>query len=585
MEPALSASMTRGLSFFLKLASAVLVVVVLSQARAVLMPLAFVGVLAFILSAPMKRLHHWGVPKVLALVVVMGVFLSAVGGTGYVLATQLSELTTQLTKYNESMRQKVAGLQNGSAGPLGRLQKTFDRVTEGLERDELAAAAPVRVVATERSAAARLLEAIEPLAEPLANVVIVLVLCAFALGRRDDLRNRLIRLVGPRNLSLTTRALDEGALRISRYLLGQTTVNVGFGLLVACGLYAIGVPYAALWGGFAALLRFVPYIGATAAMLMPATLAFALFPGWREAGLTVALFIGLDVLTAYVVEPLFLGHRTGVSSIALLASTLFWTWLWGPLGLVLATPLTVSLTVLGRHIPQLHFISVLLGDESVLGAEFSFYQRLLARDEDEASELAQKQLATLGTIGLMDQVILPSLAIAARDRGLKEISPEDMAFLVGSTRDIVANMVREEKRPPAEDVGRVLALAASGAESELLMEMLAVVVAPIVGSLEVVAPSTPLNEIVARIEASSPKVVCVGAIPPDGGAPARQLCQRLRARLPRIKILALRPNEPQGDPTRAAARLREAGADAVAANLAEASATLTRFLAPVAIAA
>lgn len=582
MEPGLSASTSRGLSFFLKLATATLVVVVLAQARPVLMPIAFVLVLSFILSGPMKRLHGLGLPKVVALGVVMIAQLSALAGSAYVLADQLSGLTRQLTGYNESMRRKVSALQSGGSGPLDRLQRTVEKITEGLEplADGRTRAEPVRLVATEVSAAERLQRTLTPLAEPLAHIVIVLVMCIFVLGGRDDLRNRLIRLVGPKNLTATTRALDEGAQRISRYLVDQTLINVGFGLCVGAGLWLLGVPYAALWGGIAALFRYIPYIGAMASMLMPATLAFAIFPGWQQTLLTIALFIGLDVITAYFVEPMIIGHRTGVSSIALLFATLFWTWLWGPLGLVLSTPLTVSLAVLSRHIPPLQFLAVLLGDEPVIGAEISFYQRLLARDEDEASEVAQKQIGTSGAEKVMDEIIVPTLALATRDRNLKEITAEDLSFLLASTRDIVERLNRGAPSAQVPSSNKVLLIAANGAESELLLEMLAKLVAPTLGELSILSADLKAGALLAQVEASPPDVICIGFLPPDGGAPARQLCRRLKAVFPKVKLLALRPNDPGGEPTRSAARLREAGADGTATNLAEAAAELTRLLSP-----
>ncbi len=572
--------MTRGLSFFIKLATAALVVGILSKAQAVIIPITFMVVLAFILSGPMKRLHHLGLPKPVALATVMVLFLGIVGGMGYELATQMSDLTTQLTQYNESMRRKVAALQNGERGPLDRIQRTFERVTEGLERtaEDGSTTETIRMVTTEVSAAQRLQDNLERMVAPIASVLIVLVMCVFALGGRDDIRNRLIRLVGPSNLTLTTRALDEGQQRISRYLLDQTMINLGFGVVIGLGLYLIGVPYAALWGGVAAILRYVPYVGAMASMLMPALLAFAIYPGWQETLSTIALFLGLDLLTAYFLEPMLIGHRTGVSSLALLASTLFWTWLWGPLGLVLSTPLTVSLTVLGRHIPQLYFLAVLLGDQAVIGAEISFYQRLLARDEDEANAVAQKEQETHGAAGVMDRVILPTLALAARDRGLKEITQADMGFLVGSIRDIVERLSRRDAAAPVKPV-RVLALAANGTESELLLEMLAAVVAPTLGQFEVLSASMSHADVIARIQQLSPEVVCLGFLPPEGGTVARQLCRRIRETFPGLTILTLRPNEPGGEAARAAARMREAGADAVASTLSAASAELTRLLA------
>jgi hypothetical protein len=388
----------------------------------------------------------------------------------------------------------------------------------------------------------------------------------------------LIRLVGTANVTMTTRTLDEGAQRITRYLLDQTMINAAFGAVIGIGLYLIGIPYAALWGAVAALARFVPYLGAVASMLMPATLAFAIFPGWSQTLLTMGLFVGMDVITAYAIEPLLIGHRTGVSSIALLTSALFWTWLWGPLGLVLATPITVSLAVLGRHVPDLQFLAVLLGDDQVIGTDISFYQRLLARDEDEAGELVQAQRAALGPTGVMDQIIIPTLVLAARDLGRKEITTDDETFIVTWSRDIFEHFLRGVGRVEGSPSIRALGIAAHGTESQLLLEMLAAVVAPGHGKLEVLPPTAALSEVVARVEQLSPEVVCIAALPPEGGPFARQLCQGLKARFPELTVVAFRPNEPGVDPTRAAKRLEEAGADLVVATLAEASAQMSRLL-------
>jgi hypothetical protein len=398
------------------------------------------------------------------------------------------------------------------------------------------------------------------------------------LGQRDDLRNRLIRLVGTGNVMLTTRTLDDGAQRITRYLLDQATINACFGVVVGVSLYFIGVPYAALCGAVAALARFVPYLGAIASMLLPAALAFAVFPGWTETLLTVALFVVADVVTAYAIEPLVIGHRTGVSPVALLISVAFWTWLWGPAGLILATPLTVTLAVLGRHVADLRFLSVLLGDDQVIGTEISFYQRLLARDEDEAGEVAKAKQAALGPTGVMDQIIIPTLVLAARDLGRKEISTEDEAFIVTWSRDIFEHLLQPKATRGDGAPVRALGIAAHRTESELLLEMLTVVVAPEHGKLEVLPPSTSLADVLARVKAVRPAVVCIAALPPEGGPYARQLCHRIKTGFPAIKVVAFRPNEPGVDPSLAAKRLREAGADLVVATLGEASAELSRLL-------
>lgn len=511
--------------------------------------------------------------------------VGALGSSGYVLATQLDDLTMQLGKYTESMRQKLAALQESGGGPLARIEEMIAGITADLEEQSDPDNVAVHLVLTEISPAARVWELVEPLAEPLISVLFVLVLCFFMLGQRDDLRNRLIRLVGTANVTLTTRTLDDGAHRITRYLLDQTMINATFGAVVGVGLYFIGIPYAALWGLIAALARFVPYIGAIASMLMPAALAFAIFPGWTHTVLTIVLFMAMDVVTGYGIEPLLIGHRTGVSSIAILISAVFWTWLWGPMGLILATPITVSLAVLGRHVPDLRFLAVLLGDDQVIGTEISFYQRLLARDEDEAGEIAQAQQAALGATGVMDQIIIPTLVLAARDLGRKEITVEDEAFIVTWSRDIFEHLLRRKSTVPVGTPIRALGLAAHRTESELLLEMLAVVIAPEHGKLEVLPPETSLAEIIARVEQISPAVVCISALPPEGGPYARQMCHRLKDRFPELTVVTFRPDEPGVDATLAARRLQEAGADVIVTTLAEASAEMTRLLLPKAPAA
>jgi predicted PurR-regulated permease PerM len=579
-----SASLTRTLKLLLRLATAALLVLILARGRPVLMPIALAAALAFILTGPTKWLQR-RMSRVPALALVLLLAAGSLGGAGYVVATQLDDLTMQLGKYTESMRRKVAALQHGQDGPLARVEVMIARVSEGLEKRANPADVSVHVVPAEISPAARAWSLIQPLAEPLVTALFVLVLCVFMLGHRDDLRNRLIRLVGTGNVTSTTRTLDEGAQRITRYLLDQTMINAVFGAVVGAGLFALGIPYAALWGAVAALARFVPYLGAIASMLMPAALAFAVFPGWSRTLLTVALFVGMDTFTAYAIEPVLIGRRTGVSSIALLVSALFWAWLWGPMGLALATPITVSLVVLGHHVPDLGFLAVLLGDDQVIGVDISFYQRLLARDEDAAGELALARQGALGATGVLDQIIIPTLVMAAGDRVRQEITAEDEAFIVTWSRDIFEHLVRDVDKAGVTAPGRALFVAAHGAESELLLEMLAVEQSPEQGAVEILPATATLAEVAARVAFLEPEVVCVAALPPEGGPYARQLCQRLKARFPALTVVAFRPDEPGIDPVRAAARLRESGASRVVATLAEASAAMAELLRPKPVAA
>ena len=236
--------------------------------------------------------------------------------------------------------------------------------------------------------------AVGPMVERFASAGLVIVLVIFMLIQREDLRNRLIRLVGYGRLTFTTRALEEAGQRISRYLLMQTIINSSFGLAVGLALYLIGVPYAVLWGFLAAVLRFIPYVGPFAAAIMPSALSLAVFEGWLWPILVVGIFVALELICNMVLEPLLYAESAGVSGVGLLVAVAFWTWLWGPVGLVLATPLTVCVVVLGKYVPGMDFIGVLMSDQPAMESNISYYQRLLAMDQAEAAEIVEEHLKT-----------------------------------------------------------------------------------------------------------------------------------------------------------------------------------------------
>jgi predicted PurR-regulated permease PerM len=424
-----------------KLMAVTVVVAMLSLGRPVLMPIAFAAFLAFVLTPPMKWLERL-ITRIPALLVVLLLAVGALGSAAYGLTSQLDDLTSRAGTYTESMRRKLTALGDRGARPMARVEAVVGRVTGGLTPPAADNVVPVQVMPERTTRAAQLRDLVSPLAEPLVTFLFVLVLSAFMLAGRDDLRNRLIRLMGTANVIATTRALHEGARRVTRLLLAQTAINVAFGSIVGVALHVLGIPYALLWGAIAAFARFVPYLGSVAAMVMPAALAFAIFPGWTQTVLTVGLFVGLDLVAAYLVEPLVIGRRTGVSPIALLISALAWTWLWGAAGLALAIPITVALAVLGRHVPGLQFMAILLGDDQVIGAELSFYQRLLARDAAGAGELARANIGALGLSGVEDQIVTPTLALAALDAGRGAITTEEESVIVNGARAILARLAR-----------------------------------------------------------------------------------------------------------------------------------------------
>jgi hypothetical protein len=380
-------------------------------------------------------------------------------------------------------------------------------------------------------------------------------------------------------VTLTTRALDEAGQRISRFLTHQSAINAGFGVVIALGLFAIGIPYAPLWGFLVAILRFVPFVGTALAMLLPGLLAFAQFDGWWRMLATLGLFLGLDALAAYVVEPIVIGRKTGVSSMAMLVSAVFWSWLWGPVGLVLSTPLTVCLAVLGKHVPRLEYLAVLLGDEPALEAEIVFYQRLLAGDEEEAQEILEKRSRERSRGQIFDEMVIPALILSARDQARHEISDADHANAVRTVRALIdvlplsANpeggaVVRSSTTSPAPP-RRILGVSARSVTDEIIWEMLAQLFDPALVAIDSVGSAYLGSEVTALAEEKIPDLVCVVSIPPGGLAQARYICRRLRAKLPKMPILVIRPGV-QAHGKESAQKLTADGASSIAFTLEEA---------------
>jgi predicted PurR-regulated permease PerM len=551
------------------LATLALVVTVLASAKVVLVPLALAVLFAFVLTPVVKGLERCRLPRVPAVALSVLLALGLLGAFGFVLTQQLNSLAVELPHYTRTIRKKVAALRAEGHGALASVQDAVDQINDGLAKpagrgEPDPAEHPVTVVAPPESSLDTIRSVLRPIAEPVATAGIVLVLAVFMLVQREDLRNRFLRLMGRGRLSVTTRAMDEAGERISRYLLTQTLINGAFGAVVTAGLLWIGVPYAALWGVAAALLRFVPYVGAFFSMLMPVAVAFVQFEGWGPSIATVGLFLGCDLLTANVLEPIVVGHRTGVSSVALLVSALFWSWLWGPIGLLLSTPITVCLAVLGRHVGQLEFLTVLLGDAPALDPDVVYYQRLLAGDDDEAADVVDEEMRKGTPERVFVDVLVPALVAAKRDRLRGDISEEDARFVLQSTRDIVQRTA-EAPAEAAEPAGPcVLGMPARDGADEVALTMLAQTIDRAACRVEVASTTALAAELLERIAHDDPAAVCVMALPPGGLGHARYLCKRLRARFPALPIVLVRPggvDEP---------RVAEAGADEVATGLLEA---------------
>ena len=384
---------------------AAIIVMVLYFGREIIIPIALAILLSFVLAPLVGLLQRLRIPRGLAVVSVVIIAFALIFAMGSLLATQLTQLAGDLPRYQSTISEKIQSFRDTTAGrgTLERASGMLKDLSKELDKPKEAATAlgagaspkaappkpvPVEVLQPDPGALQSLQSLISPLLHPLATTGIIVIFVIFILLQREDLRNRLIRLAGSHDLQRTTAALDDAASRLSRLFLIQLLVNGSFGIVIGIGLWVIGVPSAILWGILAAVLRFVPYIGAAIAAAFPLALAVAVDPTWSMLLWTIALFLVVEPVVGHVVEPMVYGHSTGLSPVAVVASATFWTALWGPIGLVLATPLTVCLVVLGRHVERLEFLDVMFGDRPALSPPEIFYQRMLAGDPTEASEKA-----------------------------------------------------------------------------------------------------------------------------------------------------------------------------------------------------
>jgi predicted PurR-regulated permease PerM len=508
--------------------------------RSVILPLAISVLLAFILTPLVMAVQKRGLARVPAVLVILILAMGVLGGIGYGVGTQVSKLANQLPDYAQQINHKIAMLQGSGTGPFSRAVTAIEGIGQAADKPKNRPVAPVQTVVVDSgqsSAFDKLLAVAVALLEPVADTALVFILVAFMLIRREDLRNRIIGLLGHGRLTGTTRVFVDSAERISRLLLMQLCVNTAFGIVFGLVLLALGVQYWFLWGFLTVLLRFVPYVGSWLAAMLPVLLSFAISPGWAQPLEVLGAFFLLDLVTANVVEPLLFGHSTGVTPVALLVAAIFWTWVWGPMGLILSTPMTVCLVVMGQNIPSLRFLSLLMGDQAALEPHVAYYQRLLAGDQSEATLVAERFAAANGWDQLPDQVIVPALRMARQDRLHSGLDPADETFVFDSTEEVIRSWPSAGRSTNSSAIpSLVLGCAAHHRAEELLLQLLACMMP---AGCELVALSTRLLpvEIEAQVERDNPAVVFIAILPPGGVNQARHLCRRLRRRFADLKIV------------------------------------------------
>jgi len=438
---------------------------VLYFGREIIIPIALAILLSFVLAPLVGLLQRVRIPRGLAVVSVVIIAFALIFAMGSLLATQLAQLAGDLPRYQSTISEKIQSFRETTAGrgTLERASGMLKDLSKELDKPKEAASAlgvgagakgatpkpvPVEVLQPDPGALESLQSLISPLLHPLATTGIIVIFVIFILLQREDLRNRLIRLAGSHDLQRTTAALDDAASRLSRLFLIQLLLNGSFGIVIGIGLWVIGVPSAILWGILAAVLRFVPYIGAAIAAAFPLALAVAVDPTWSMLLWTIALFLVVEPVVGHVVEPMVYGHSTGLSPVAVVASATFWTALWGPIGLVLATPLTVCLVVLGRHVERLEFLDVMFGDRPALSPPEIFYQRMLAGDPTEASEKAEEFLKERSLSSYYDEVALKGLQLAQADAERGALDSERLIKIRDAVSEFANNISERDDRPP-----------------------------------------------------------------------------------------------------------------------------------------
>jgi predicted PurR-regulated permease PerM len=619
----------------LALLLAVAFVAICYFARDILLPFALAVLLSFLLAPLARRFQRWGLGRVGSVILAVLLAFSGLVATGYIVTRQVLDLAGNIPKYETQLTEKIEWLRHARSPELTEVAETIEHldkefsapVSDGagqqttrdsdktaqssglapdgesesgepdiatdLIRAFTARPLPVQIVDT-TFMPVKLLRDASPLLSSLGSLAITTVFVIFMLLQRDDLRDRLIRLAGTSRVYLTTQALNDAASRVSRYLLMQLFINGVYGVAVAAGLWMIGLPNYLLWGLLAMLLRFIPYVGPIISCITPIALSLAVFPGWSRPLATAGMFIVLELVTNNVLEPWLYGSSTGVSTLGIIVAAVFWTWLWGPVGLVLATPLTVCVTVMARHMPQFYFLNILLADEPPLETRVRFYQRLLARDFDDAADLVADFLSKHTRAELGDQVLLPALNLAESDCDAGHLSTDSEEYIYESVGELISDL--DELDTAADDSGkaaadggsppaptrdvRILCVAAEDTADHLGGELLARLLGERGFGSDVCFAAPPGEELVTEFSDDEIDGIVISTVAPRRGAlRSRRVCLNLRRRYPNAKLLAGLWHS-ETDTNRTRQRLAKTGADAVVATLSDALGTLEEWFPP-----
>ncbi len=573
-----------------RLLSLAIVCAALYWGQAVLVPIVLAGLLTFLLSPLVTRLDRLRVPRVVGVLAVMALAGGLIGGIGYVVGGQLQSFAAELPTHRQNIRTKIReAIAFTRGGAIENVQETIEDISDVVEegadpppstrqrrRDD---DEPVQI-AVEPAPLLGNAEWLGPLFGAVGTLGLTLLLAVFMLINREDVRDRLVSLSGRPSLVVATKAFADAGARISRYLLMQFVINATMGVAVGVALYFIGVPYAALWGLAAGVLRYIPYVGPWIAALLPITVSLVTAPGWQQVVLVVGLFVVLELLSNNVMEPLLYGHSVGLSSLAVIIAAIFWTWLWGPVGLVIATPITACLVVLSSSVPARDFIGRLLGQRPALKPHETLYQRLLAHDAAEANAIVERHLHEHSLDEAL-QLLLDALLALKRDLQAARISADDGELVLSGLRASIEELRTADGAAPDQAAAEppVLVIGAPGRDplDAVVLELARVLLRGEPVTLEVLSMDLMTGEALAEIESRAPAAVVVASLPPAGLTPARQLCMRAHARLPELPIVAARLGDPESEIAGRVALLETAGCEEVATSLGALKTALQRI--------
>jgi len=514
----------------------VVVIAILYLAKPVCVPIALAILFAFLLTPIVSLLERTPLRRTGAIVISLGLIVTGLGFGGWWLYQQFNDVAKEVAEAATSgkIEQKLKFLKRGG-GTFALVEKTLQRVTDATADKQERADLKVRVIPDRKDFANRY-KTLAPTIEVVAAAFLVVVLVFFLLKDREQMRDKMLRLAGRAHLTVTTQAIGETSDRISRYLLTIALLNVGFGLLTGFGLFLLKVPHAPLWGVLAGLFRFVPYVGAVLSAALPTFLSIAVFPNWYVPLAVLALFVLTDQLIGGFIEPIVVGHRVGVSPIALLISAIFWGWLWGPVGLLLATPISVCLTVGGEFIPALRIFSIMFGNEDPLEGYLSFYNRLLLRDRTGAIAIADRHAESDTMEEMFSDLFIPTLTFAQEELDRKRITPANDHFIKDVIRELIVRYGDRNAGVPDPE-RHIVAVSVAGERLSLGTLMLTQLLREDGFSIDYFT-DLPDEELISFIGEELPEAVFVSCTNPDHLQAGFGLLQLLAATFHELTIVA-----------------------------------------------